>query len=352
MTPCPSSGLVSSPACVAGYSCWENCDYGAEDVTKYNIDILLEVVNPLHAKAFVDAKDRWMEVITGDLSSVQSQPFRDPEYNCANALPTLIDDLIICGRDEYIDGPGTNKGNILGAAGPLWLRKAYATGLWTTIVGRMKFDIVDIDRMIADGSWDKVILHEMGHVLGIGSLWSKNNLIGTNLIYQGVNAINVWKNDWNCVTDTPPVETDGGIGTAGGHWDEDCFDSELMTGFRDPDTPMPLSRLTVASLKDSGYTVDYSVADTYDGSNIAPGCCLSTVSQVEGGPTQKPKPPLSPNGRANAIAYGLNILKASELPPSFIAAMEQDGLAYVGDRLIFVLYEENGYTYEVYVTNE
>lgn len=50
----------------------------------------------------------------------------------------------------------------------------------------------------------------------------------------------------------PPVETEGGSGTAGGHWDEDCLTTELMTGWAD--SVMSASRLTAATLDDLGYT--------------------------------------------------------------------------------------------------
>jgi len=55
-----------------------------------------------------------------------------------------------------------------------------------------------------------------------------------------------------------PLETGGGSGTAGSHWSEAVFNTELMTGYNDVGTeaiPDPLSALTVASLKDLGYVV-------------------------------------------------------------------------------------------------
>ena len=34
--------------------------------------------------------------------------------------------------------------------------------------GEMTFDIADIDQLEADGTFASVILHEMGHVFGVG----------------------------------------------------------------------------------------------------------------------------------------------------------------------------------------
>jgi len=47
------------------------------------------------------------------------------------------------------------------------------------------------------------------------------------IIDTGLNGINVWKNVWQCSTDSPPVESDGGESTAGLHWDEACMVAEV-----------------------------------------------------------------------------------------------------------------------------
>jgi len=60
-----------------------------------------------------------------------------------------------------------------------------------------------------------------------------------------------------------PVENTGGSGTRDAHWRESVFGNELMTGFVGPGTNMPLSRLTVGSLADLGYSVNFAAADPY-----------------------------------------------------------------------------------------
>jgi len=76
-------------------------------------------------------------VITGDLSSTPASNVTNPG-NCANNLPSSIDDLHICGRDEFIDGPGINGVNTLGSAGPLFLRTDPITNKVTTVTGQMR----------------------------------------------------------------------------------------------------------------------------------------------------------------------------------------------------------------------
>ena len=38
----------------------------------------------------------------------------------------------------------------------------------------MSFDTADLAQIEADGSLVRVIMHEMGHVLGIGTIWDRS----------------------------------------------------------------------------------------------------------------------------------------------------------------------------------
>ena len=64
---------------------------------------------------------------------------------------------------QPIDGPGA----VLGAAGPCLVRNADFLSLY----GIMFFDIDDLDFLEQIGFFDEVVIHEMGHVLGFGTLW-------------------------------------------------------------------------------------------------------------------------------------------------------------------------------------
>ena len=67
-----------------------------------------------------------------------------------------------------IDGPR----GILGQAGPCITTKSPKE---CSRVGLMQFDLSDMQGMVNDGSIDAIILHEMGHVIGIGTLWENKN---------------------------------------------------------------------------------------------------------------------------------------------------------------------------------
>jgi hypothetical protein len=59
------------------------------------------------------------------------------------------------------------------------------------------------------------------------------------------------------------VENTGGSGTADAHWRESVFGKELMTGYYNPGSPNPLSRVTVGAMADLGYLVNMNAADSY-----------------------------------------------------------------------------------------
>ena len=46
------------------------------------------------------------------------------------------------------------------------------------IRGIMKFDTADVAGLLAQGLFDEVVMHEMGHVLGFTpALWNRNNFV-------------------------------------------------------------------------------------------------------------------------------------------------------------------------------
>ena len=110
----------------------------------------------------------------------------------------------------------------------------------------------------------------MGHVFGIGSLWPDANLNDSDFdgdpcdeAYLGDSfAQQEWSN-LGCSGALPVECREGGEGTLGAHWDEGCLNSELMTGFSEDGEPTPLSKITIGTLKDQGYEVDFSAADPF-----------------------------------------------------------------------------------------
>ncbi|HYR10424.1 MAG TPA: Ig-like domain-containing protein [Longimicrobium sp.] len=238
--------------------------------------------------AFTTAAARWASVVTGDLPDIAGGI---PEGSCGDDSPSMdqnFDDLVIFAAIEEIDGPGS----ILGSAGWCYRRTG---GL--PLMGLMRFDEADMNGLEANGSLNAVILHEMGHVMGIGTLWSqlgllKNPSSGANAVdtyFSGVNGIA----GFDAIGGTGytggqkvPVENTGGPGTANSHWRETVLVRELMTGYLNSGSN-PLSVLTVRSLMDMGYTVNVAAADAYSltvSLQGAPGWKLDLGNDIWTGP--------------------------------------------------------------------
>jgi Leishmanolysin len=170
-----------------------------------------------------------------------------------------VDDLVIHATGMNIDGPGRQ----LGGAFP----DAFRAGSRLPYHGNMRFDTADLAVMEADGTLLSVILHEMAHILGFASLWSAKGLLvnaGTvNVGFTGPQAVAAYNEIFGTTATAVPVESGGGAGTANGHWRETVFGNELMTGFVGPGLLNPLSRITIASMADLGYTVNFAAADPY-----------------------------------------------------------------------------------------
>ena len=214
---------------------------------------------------FKQAAYRWSEIIVGDLSPVPGQ----------------VADVVINASGPSIDGVN----GILGQARPTALR---SDGTDLPYRGEMMFDSADLAAMTSNGTLYNVILHEMGHVLGFGTLWTYEGLLtgaGTATpLFVGTNALREYRTLSGKPTATGvPVENGGGAGTANAHWSESVFNAELMTGYAEAaGVGMPISRVTVGSLQDLGYTVNYAKADSYTLGSLVAGVSApaSSVASV------------------------------------------------------------------------
>jgi hypothetical protein len=215
---------------------------------------------------FESAANRWSSLISGDLEDTEAQI---PAGSCGETTPSLdltIDDLVIFASVEEIDGPN----NILGSAGPCFIRTG---GL--PVIGVMRFDLADVNVLESAGQLGLVFLHEMGHVIGVGSLWSSRGLLHnpvsgngsavTDTYFSGLNGIAGFDAIGGATYtggQKVPVENTGGPGTQNAHWRENVLKNELMTGYLNNGSN-PLSAVTVRSLQDLGYAVNPGAADAF-----------------------------------------------------------------------------------------
>ena len=208
-------------------------------------------------QAVHNAVTRWQTIITRDLADI---PLNAPAKSCWDEQPAInerIDDILI--YVEFVDIDGAGK--VLGEAGPCYVRSDNNL----PILGHLKLDAADLRMMEQNGSLDDVVLHEIGHILGIGTLWTDKQLLqgkGTDdPTFLGANAVSAYRTMGGTAA-TVPVENTGGEGTRDGHWRETVFGAELMTGWVGGSSN-PLSALTIASLIDLGYGANSSAASAY-----------------------------------------------------------------------------------------
>ena len=139
-----------------------------------------------------------------------------------------------------------------------------------------------------------VILHEIGHILGIGSFWHMSGApitayseYGiTKYYYTGTNALREYKSYIPSISNTivgVPIEDNGGSGTQNVHPEEGDegiissnsryingyfhpgLDNEIMSCWMENQTKnAALSRISLGFLEDMGFIVDYTKVDNYE----------------------------------------------------------------------------------------
>ncbi|MHC4611571.1 MAG: Ig-like domain-containing protein, partial [Planctomycetota bacterium] len=138
-------------------------------LTLFNIEVRFSdsgvTITSPQRQAFVNAAARWSAIIVGDLPS---QAVAEAAGQCAGAdhpaLSETVDDVVIYVVAETIDGAfGT-----VGQGGPCRVRGSSNL----PYLGGMRFDTADLVRLETNGDLEAVVMHEMGHVFGFGTLWN------------------------------------------------------------------------------------------------------------------------------------------------------------------------------------
>lgn len=220
------------------------------------------------------AATRWEQLVTGDIPDSNSLP-EAVRNGCLMAIGGLegairpelehvdyVDDLVVF-VNLYNEESST-----LAFAGPCYWNNNLPN------YGRIQVNEFQLQRMIDADALTQVMVHELGHVLGVGTLWraraaelltySEAHCTDSSLdpdllrTYKGQGAVLEYQALGG--ESAPPIDTHCG------HWHEDTFGNELLT----PTTifgtavPDPVSRMTLASLADLGYQVALELADEYE----------------------------------------------------------------------------------------
>jgi len=194
--------------------------------------------------------------------------------------------LLVMIQEDSIDGPGKT----VGLGGPCVLRDDAPQ---LTALGTVTVDKADVGLLQQQGLLVATLTHEIGHILGIGTLWDPADAFFPNLatgiggsdpVFIGRQA-RVASAALGFTADSSlgvPIENTGtvGDGTRDAHWRASVFGHELMTGTLHAGLN-PISLVTIQTLADFGYPVVPEAADDFNILNVnSPGSWITPSLSV------------------------------------------------------------------------
>lgn len=219
----------------------------------------------------------------GGLTASQQAIFATAETTWESLVLSYKDSWVPTGTKLKIDAKGEaidGVGGTLGFAGPTTGIASGSGNYLYAKSGEMTFDLADLGALESGGSLLNVILHEMAHVMGIGTLWSSSGVgipgfqelyVAGSGEYTGANALAAYNAEFSQTGTFVPVELGGGGGTANAHWNEvnggggltgitDSLGRDsskmLMTGWLNSGSF--ISDTTLGSFEDLGYNTSLS----------------------------------------------------------------------------------------------
>ena len=190
----------------------------------------------------------------------------------------------------------------------------------------------------------------MGHVLGLGTLFSYHGLAPNNVpcpYKSDSEASRRFRKISGC---SGPIvlEESKGSGSNCGHWRDTCMKSERMSY----NGGNYISEVSIGAMEDIGYEVNYGAADAFPASGWGSECQCnrrlrgnSTFTEEEEFEKPAPRRQLSEEGRAEAENAGRKMLMTRQNTRGRPSADFVD----IGAHMVMVMYEEEGEIHSVMV---
>ncbi len=234
----------------ANYSVNTNFTAAASDDKQFSIRLNygtgLESVNNSVRGAIAQAAKVWENVIS---------------YSSFNGTHTLDVDVVGEANADTWYAAATNKQGV-----------PDKTNKWMPTTGRVRINTNYANTFNSNPEYLTAILtHEFAHILGIGTLWENDgrNLVNTkNDTYVADSYAGSVYGDLTGTFTPTAVPLSKDKDSAGksiyGHWSEAVFGNELLTPEAEgAGIKIPLSQLTIASLRDIGWNVNYGAAEPF-----------------------------------------------------------------------------------------
>jgi hypothetical protein len=223
----------------------------------------------------------WERVISAPLDPYHVVVNAD---DCGDGVPGIDitePNLMVIIQEDSVDGVS----NVVGLGGPCVIRDDAPQ---LTALGTITIDTADVAALAQQGLLVGTITHEIGHILGIGTLWGNVAIPGFEGLAAGLGGVNpvftgekarVAAAGLGFTSDSTlgvPIENLGtlGDGTRDAHWRASVFGHELMTGTIHSGLN-PISLVTIQALGDFGYTVVPEAAEDFNVLNAGnPGAII------------------------------------------------------------------------------
>ncbi|MYE82942.1 MAG: leucine-rich repeat domain-containing protein [Gammaproteobacteria bacterium] len=240
----------------AGLSAWQEVPvtvFRAPEPDSFQIGLVFDRSVPEEVRTTTrDMAERWMEIVTGDLDDIPLTGHFERDFDRCGSLVGdhrvygPVDDVLIFVRVAPVRGGKGYGGHCALRAAS---RLPYA--------GRF---VLDTEQAASQPEY--TILHELGHVLGFGTVWEDLELLehdGDSPYFTGPLAVEAYNAAGGADATRIPVSPQDW-----GHWHGDAFGWDYPRELMIDGGGTRLSAITIQSMADLGYVVDVERADPFE----------------------------------------------------------------------------------------